>query len=88
MRRLTSGTSWIAVAWRREKFTGLLPLAVVAAYLLMHALVRNSGGRYILPVDWASVVYYAMGITHLTLWAAAGLTEKPWIARHKRSVLA
>jgi hypothetical protein len=66
-----------AVAWRRERFTGLLPLAVVSAYLLMHALVRNSGGRYILPVDWVSIVYYAIGIAQLTFWAAGGLMEKP-----------
>ncbi len=67
----------LAAAWRQARYTGLLPLAVVLAYLLMHTLVRNSGGRYILPVDWVSIVYYGIGLAQLTLWAAAGLNERP-----------
>lgn len=56
----------ILAAWRKKQLTGLIPLAFAFIYTAFNALLRNSGGRYILPVDWASVVYYSIGVTHLT----------------------
>lgn len=66
----------LALAWKRQKITGMLPLIVLSAHLLINAAVRNSGGRYILPVDWAMIVYYAIGLAQLTLWGAGYFSKR------------
>lgn len=59
--------SWgFQVAWRKQKLTGLVPLAFAFTYLTMNAFFRNSGGRYILPVDWILVVYFCIGLADLS----------------------
>lgn len=58
----------LAVAWKKGRPIGLVPLGFSSAYLLINALVRNSGGRYILPVDWAGILYYTIGLTQLFVW--------------------
>ena len=58
-------------AWRRVRFIGLLPWAGHFGYTLVNALVRNSGGRYILPVDWVGMLYLAIGMGQLSLWLYA-----------------
>jgi hypothetical protein len=57
-----------SVVWKRHQFTGLAPVVLSIAYLSINALVRNSGGRYILPVDWAGMLYYIIGLAQLSLW--------------------
>ena len=57
----------ISVAWHRNRFLGLLPAALMVAHLLINAVVRNSGGRYILPVDWVGIFYFSIGIAHATI---------------------
>jgi hypothetical protein len=66
----------ISVAWHRNRFIGLLPLGLMVAHLLINAVVRNSGGRYILPVDWVGIFYYGIGISHVTIWGFKFLTAK------------
>ena len=61
----------LASAWRRQRFAALLPLAASLGYTLINAVVRNSGGRYILAVDWVGMFYYAIGLGQLTLWGLA-----------------
>ncbi len=58
----------LASAWKNNKFIGLIPLAASLGYTLINSLVRNSGGRYILAIDWVGMLYYAIGLGHLTLW--------------------
>ncbi len=58
----------LASAWKREKFIALLPLFASLGYTLINALVRNSGGRYILPIDWVGIFYFSVGLGQLTLW--------------------
>jgi hypothetical protein len=58
----------LAVAWRRRSWVGLLPLAFSQAYLLINAIARTSGGRYIQSAEWASVVYFSIGLGAMTLW--------------------
>ncbi len=41
---------------------GLVPLLIQAGYHLSNALARNSGGRYVLPVDWVNHLYFLLGI--------------------------
>jgi hypothetical protein len=57
----------IAGSFRRWGAAGLIPLLMNVAYSLSNALVRNSGGRYILPVDWIGYVYFAIGLLEVSL---------------------
>jgi hypothetical protein len=62
---ISAGT---AVAYRRLKWVGLFPLMAHMAFLAGIAIFRTSGGRYILPVNWLLVVYYALGVIAVTIW--------------------
>ena len=58
----------ICTAWQRQKIIGLLPLFASTGYILINAVVRNSGGRYILPVDWVGIFYYSIGLAQISIW--------------------
>jgi len=58
----------ITVSYRRLKWAGIFPLMAHMAFLAGIAIFRTSGGRYILPVNWILVVYYALGGIALTIW--------------------
>lgn len=64
----------IARAWQRWRWVGLMPLAAALAYTTITALARTSGGRYLLGVDWVALLYYALGLSQLTLWGLKTLT--------------
>jgi len=61
----------IGASYYKWKWAGLIPLGVLFAYHLSTALVRDSGGRYIVPVDWIMLLYFALGLLQLAHW---GLT--------------
>ena len=56
-------------AWRRGRLAGLAPLLLHLGYHLANALGRTSGARYLVPVDWAVLLYYALGLAQLMAWA-------------------
>ncbi|MBI5943880.1 MAG: hypothetical protein HY864_05885 [Chloroflexi bacterium] len=58
----------MGASWRSAKLAGLIPLGVFLTYNLANALARTSGGRYIVPVDWAVVFYFALGLLQIILW--------------------
>jgi hypothetical protein len=66
----------ISVSWHNYRLIGLLPAAIMVTHLLINAVVRNSGGRYILPVDWVSFLYFSIGLAHITLWGFKYFTNK------------
>lgn len=55
----------VGSAWHRWQFLGLLPLIFNVAYSLSNAVARNSGWRYILPVDWVGYFYFSIGILQI-----------------------
>lgn len=57
----------IASSYQRRQLSGLLPLMANLTYSMSNAIVRNSGGRYILPVDWAGYFYYAYGMLEIII---------------------
>jgi hypothetical protein len=65
----------LVISWKRQRFIGLTPLAASFGYTLINAVVRNSGGRYILPVDWVGMLYFAIGLGQLSLWVIAYIRE-------------
>lgn len=56
---LAMGLGW---SWRRWGLAGLFPALVFWSYILMLGLGRNSGSRYIVPVDWIIFFYYLAGL--------------------------
>jgi hypothetical protein len=71
----------LRIAWVKHRFTGLLPAGFLIFYLLINAVARTSGGRYILPVDWIPLMYFAIGLGYSTVSAANILSGNPSIAR-------
>ncbi len=62
----------VHTAWKQNRFIGLIPLFAAVGYYLVNALVRNSGGRYIIPLNWVGLLYFAIGGIQVT-WGAASL---------------
>ncbi|MBP7212926.1 MAG: glycosyltransferase family 39 protein [Anaerolineaceae bacterium] len=52
----------IATAWKNFRWAGLIPLVIQMSYYLSNALVRTSGSRYLVPVDWVVYLYFLLGI--------------------------
>jgi hypothetical protein len=52
----------LGAAWKRARLAGMIPLIVMLIYFAVNALGRTSGGRYLVPVDWAIVIYYTLGL--------------------------
>ncbi len=63
-------------AWRRFKLAGLSPLILLLGYHLANALGRTSGARYLVPVDWVLLLYYALGLTQMIGWLRMLLTSR------------
>jgi hypothetical protein len=58
----------ISMTWKRQKFMGLIPLFAAFGYFLVNAIVRNSGGRYIIPLNWIGIFYFSIGLIQVTIW--------------------
>lgn len=69
----------IGAAWSRHKHVALLPFVLCLGYILTVSIARTSGYRFILPVDWVSLVFYAIGLMKATDILAAMLV--PSLAR-------
>jgi 4-amino-4-deoxy-L-arabinose transferase-like glycosyltransferase len=66
----------IQQSWKRNRWTGLLPAVLVFFHLLVNALARNSGGRYILTVDWIGMLYFSFGLAGASVWAVNLFTKE------------
>ena len=55
---------------------GVTPLLMSGAFFLLHAIFRNSGGRYILPTDWVSIFYFSIGLSSLSVKVIHAITGK------------
>ncbi|WP_082148960.1 glycosyltransferase family 39 protein [Bellilinea caldifistulae] len=58
----------VGAAWQRNKAAGLVPLMMLPGYFLANSLARNSGWRYLVPMDWVVLVYFAIGLLVLLGW--------------------
>lgn len=52
----------VQYAYTQFKWAGLVPLVLQMSYYLSNALVRTSGSRYLLPVDWVVYFYFLLGL--------------------------
>jgi hypothetical protein len=55
----------IHFSWKTFGWAGLIPLVIEMAYYLSNALVRTSGSRYLVAVDWVVYLYFLLGIWHV-----------------------
>jgi hypothetical protein len=60
----------IGMGFARKNYTfaGWLPLVFMLAYHAANGVVRNSGSRYLVPVEWAALVYYGIGLAQVAGW--------------------
>jgi MFS family permease len=58
----------VGTAWQRNGAAGLVPLMMLPGYFLANSLARNSGWRYLVPMDWVVLVYFAIGVLVLLRW--------------------
>lgn len=56
---LTAGVVYLV---RKNSWVGIFPFLVNLAYHFSNAAARNSGWRYLLPVDWVFLSYFSAGI--------------------------
>jgi hypothetical protein len=61
----------VGVGWKSARFSGLVPLGIFFFYNLANALARTSGGRYVVPIDWVVLFYFALGVFQVILWGMA-----------------
>lgn len=52
----------IAKSWMKYRWAGFSPLIVFVMYDLSLSAALNSGGRYIVPINWIIYFYYAFGV--------------------------
>jgi hypothetical protein len=70
----------LAYAWHIMGWAGLSPLAIYLVYDLSNAMARNSGHRFILPVDWIIYFYYGLGAAQLLVYLGAMLGKTRLLA--------
>jgi hypothetical protein len=52
----------LGYCWVHHRWAGMVPMAVFLAYSLGVAAAMNSGGRYIVPMDWVLYFYYGLAV--------------------------
>jgi hypothetical protein len=71
--------SGISETWKRHRLAGITPLLMSSAFYLLHAVFRNSGGRYILPADWFAVVYFSIGLSRASTAVFNSLSQHKFV---------
>jgi hypothetical protein len=66
----------IGTAYTRTGAAGIAPLFVMLGYNLSNSLSLTSGARYLVPMDFAVILYFCMGVVELTMIAALILQGK------------
>ena len=67
----------IGAGWNMFGAAGLAPLVIHLGYALSNAVTRNSGSRLMLPVDWVSYFYVAVGLVQVVVWVIKGSGVQP-----------
>jgi hypothetical protein len=65
------GYSWILHRW-----AGMLPMAIFIAYSVSLGAAMNSGGRYLVPMDWIIYFYYGLAIVAIYQFVHKVITGK------------
>lgn len=57
----------IGTAWKKQRWTGLLPPIAMTAYSFGLGVARTSGDRYITPIVWVIFLYWGIGMVEILL---------------------
>ena len=60
----------LVYAWKRHSWAGLMPAILFAGYHAGNAVALTSGNRYVLPVLWCILFYYAVGLLEAICWVS------------------
>lgn len=66
----------VFAAWKKFGFAGLTGVIVQTGYYVGNAVSQTSGGRYLVPVNWITLVYYSLGILVLTKLLIKAFTKR------------
>lgn len=66
------GACWVRLGWQ-----GIVLLLINLSYNFSNALARNSGGRYLLVVDWVMLIYAAVGLMEIAIAVLVVLRVSP-----------
>ncbi|MBC7879005.1 MAG: glycosyltransferase family 39 protein [Anaerolineales bacterium] len=66
----------IGAAFHCHRWIGIMPLLFHLGYSLSVVPVKQSGWRFILPVDWVSILYFSLGLTQLSLLVFSLFSQK------------
>lgn len=66
----------IGTAFNRYRWIGLMPLLFHLGYSFSVVPVKQSGWRFILPVDWVSILYFSVGLIQLSMLLFSLFSEK------------
>ena len=67
----------IVFAWKKHGWAGMSPLIIFMAYNLSLAAATNSGSRYIVPISWVVLFYFALGMFLITKFVLHLLAVNP-----------
>lgn len=52
--------------WDEHRWVTLIPIMALLSYIGIYALIRRSGGRFLMEVDWITAFFYSVGLLELT----------------------
>jgi hypothetical protein len=52
----------LGYSWTHYRWAGLIPMTIFIAYSISLSAAMNSGGRYLVPMDWVLYFYYGLAI--------------------------
>jgi hypothetical protein len=55
-------TIGLGYSWTHHRWAGMIPMTIFIAYSLSLSAAMNSGGRYLVPMDWVLYFYYGLAI--------------------------
>jgi hypothetical protein len=66
----------LGYSWNKHRWAGMLPMVIFIAYSISLSAVMNSGGRYIVPVDWVIYFYYGLALTAILQFVCGVITSR------------
>jgi hypothetical protein len=63
--------------WQKNKYIAFIPLMIQISYIASLAFARTSGGRYLEPISWITLIYYSTGIWSVLVFTIKHLTKIP-----------
>jgi len=68
----------VQAAWNKRRLLSLTPTLSFLFYAGFNAVLRNSGGRYLLPIDWSAMIFFSLGITQIAAFILESFSGQPY----------